>query len=283
MEGRRGWGRGAVLAGAWLVLSFMVAPMLVVAPVSLTDRRYLSFPQEGLSLQYYVNLVTSEVWRSAIGQSLVVAVASTIGCVVLGTLCAVGCWRIGSRLAEAVRAFMLVPIVVPAIVHALGFYRMWIDLRLLDTFTGVILVHVVTGFPYVVITVSTALANFDPRLEQAARNLGASLGQALRLVIVPCIMPGILAGAVFAFVHSWDELVVLLFITSRRLFLLPRAIWAGINENVDPTIAAVATVLMLATLGGLLLERLLRRRAARGGALAALVAEPSAEPGVAEE
>ena len=85
-------------------------------------------------------------------------------------------------------------------------------------------------------------------------------------------MPGILAGAVFAFVHSWDELVVHLFITSRKLYLLPRAIWAGINENVDPTIAAVATVLILATLGGLLLERYLSRRAARGGRLATLVA-----------
>jgi len=130
-------------------------------------------------------------------------------------------------LAEAVRALMLMPIIVPSIVHALGFYRMWIDLRLLDTFTGVVLVHVVTGFPYVVITVSTALATFDPRLEQAARNLGASMSQTITLVIVPCIMPGILAGAVFAFVHSWDELVVLLFITSRKLYLLPRAIWAG--------------------------------------------------------
>jgi len=272
MDGRRGLGYGVLLAGAWMVLSFLVAPMAVVVPVSLTDRRYLSFPQDGLSLQYYVNLATSDVWLGAIWQSIVVAIASTIGCVVLGTLCAVGCWRIGSRLAEGVRALMLMPIIVPSIVHALGFYRMWIDLRLLDTFTGVVLVHVVTGFPYVVITVSTTLATFDPRLEQAARNLGASMTQTLRLVIVPCIMPGILAGAVFAFVHSWDELVVLLFITSRKLYLLPRAIWAGINENVDPTIAAVATVLMLATLSGLLLERYLRGRAARGGRLATLVA-----------
>jgi putative spermidine/putrescine transport system permease protein len=212
------------------------------------------------------------VWLGAMWQSIIVAIASTIGCVVLGTLCAVGCWRIGTRLAEAVRALMLMPIIVPSIVHALGFYRMWIDLRLLDTFTGVVLVHIVTGFPYVVITVSTTLATFDPRLEQAARNLGAGMAQTLWLVILPCIMPGVLAGAVFAFVHSWDELVVLLFITSRKLYLLPRAIWAGINENVDPTIAAVATVLMLATLGGLVLERVLRRRAARGGRLATLVA-----------
>jgi putative spermidine/putrescine transport system permease protein len=256
-----------------MVLTFLVAPMFVVMPVSVTDRRYLSFPAESISFQYYVNLFTSEMWLSAIGQSLLVAVASTVGCVALGTLCAVGCWRIGTRLSEAVRAFMLMPIIVPSIVHALGFYRMWIDLRLLDTFTGVVLVHVVTGLPYVVITVSTALANFDPRLEQAARNLGATVAQTVRLVIVPCILPGILSGAIFAFVHSWDELVVLLFITSRRLFLLPRAIWAGINENVDPTIAAVATVLMLLTLAGLLVQRLARWRAARGdGRLAPLVA-----------
>jgi putative spermidine/putrescine transport system permease protein len=262
MEVRRGVGQGIVLALAWMVLTFLVAPMLVVVPVSLTDTRYLALPERGLSLQHYANLVRDEVWLSAIGQSLVVAVVSTVAAVVLGTLCAVGCWRVGSRRAEAVRVLMLTPLVVPAIVVALGFYRMWIDLKLLDTFTGVILVNVVTGLPYVVITVSTSLANLDPRLEQAARNLGASVAQTVRLVIVPCIMPGILAGAIFAFVHAWDELVVLLFITSRRLYLLPRAMWAGINENVDPTIAAVATLLMLATLGGLLIQRGVRLRAA---------------------
>jgi putative spermidine/putrescine transport system permease protein len=263
MELRRGVGQGVVLAFAWMVLTFLVAPMLVVVPVSLTDTRYLALPEHGLSLQYYANLFGNEVWRSAIGQSLVVAVVSTVAAVVLGTLCAVGCWRLGSRRAEAVRVLMLTPLVVPAIVVALGFYRMWIDLRLLDTFTGVILVNVVTGLPYVVITVSISLANLDPRLEQAARNLGASVGQTVRLVIVPCILPGILSGAIFAFVHAWDELVVLLFITSRRLYLLPRAMWAGINENVDPTIAAVAAVLMLATLGGLLIQRGFRLRTAR--------------------
>ena len=265
MELRRGVGQGVVLAFAWMVLTFLVAPMLVVVPVSLTDTRYLALPEHGLSLQYYANLFGNEVWLSAIGQSLVVAGVSTVAAVVLGTLCAVGCWRIGSRRAEAVRVLMLTPLVVPAIVVALGFYRMWIDLRLLDTFTGVILVNVVTGLPYVVITVSISLANLDPRLEQAARNLGASVGQTVRLVIVPCILPGILSGAIFAFVHAWDELVVLLFITSRRLYLLPRAMWAGINENVDPTIAAVAAVLMLATLGGLLIQRGFRLRAAHSG------------------
>ncbi|HXJ84844.1 MAG TPA: ABC transporter permease [Candidatus Methylomirabilis sp.] len=262
MDGRRGWGSGVVLAGAWMVLFFLVAPMFIVAPISLTPERYLSWPRGGVSFQYYVNLVTNPVWLKAIGQSLFVAVTSTVLAVLVGTLCAVGCWRVGSRRSELVRTLMLTPLIVPAIVHALGFYRVWIDLHLLDTFTGVILVHVVTSLPYVVITVSAALANFDHRLEQAARNLGASMAQTVRMVIVPSIIPGILAGAVFAFVHSWDEIVVLLFITSRRLYLLPRAMWDGINEAVDPTIAAVATVLVLVTLTVLLVQRWLARRAA---------------------
>jgi len=196
-------------------------------------------------------------------QSLFVATCSTFFSVALGTLAAYGCWRLASRLASFVRALMLLPLIVPSIVHAIGFFRMWIDLDLLDSFPGVILAHTITSLPYVVITVSASLANFDIRLEQAARNLGASLGQTIRLVIVPCALPGILSGALFAFVHAWDEIVVLLFITSRRVYLLPRAIWNGINDNVDPTIAAIATVMILVTLTGLLLERGLSARAHR--------------------
>jgi len=174
----------------------------------------------------------------------------------LGTLAAYGCWRLSSRLAGFVRALMLLPLIVPSIVHAVGFFRMWIDLDLLDSFTGVILAHTITSLPYVVITVSASLAGLDVRLEQAARSLGASLAQTLRLVVIPNIMPGVLSGAVFAFVHAWDEVVVLLFITSRHVYLLSRAIWDGVNENVDPTIAAIATLMILLTLGGLLVGRM---------------------------
>lgn len=252
-----------VLAGAWMVLVYLVAPVFIVAPVSVTTRAYLSWPRDGISARHYVNLFTNDMWLNAIWQSLVVTVASTLLAVIMGTLCAVGCWRVASRCSEAVRALMLTPIMVPGVVHALGFYRMWVDLRLLDTFTGVILVHIVTALPYVVITVSASLANFDYRLEQAARGLGASTSQAVRRVIVPWIMPGILSGAVFAFVSSWDEVVVLLFITSRRLYLLPRAMWDGINEAIDPTIAAVATVMILLTLLVLGVERLRAWRGAR--------------------
>ncbi|MFI4987267.1 MAG: ABC transporter permease, partial [Alphaproteobacteria bacterium] len=225
---------------AWTIVTFLVLPLTVVVPVSLTDQRFLSLPRDHLSLQYYTRLFTSEAWLSSIGQSLVIATAATVLAVAAGTLCAVGCWRINTRASEIVRLLMLAPIIVPTIVYALGIYRMWISLKLFDTYLGVILAHGVTAIPYVVITVSTALANFDARLEQAARNLGASVNQTLRLVILPNIMPGVVSGAIFAFIHSWDELVIVLFIASRHVFTLPRRIWDGINDNIDPTMAAVA-------------------------------------------
>ncbi len=247
----------------WAVICFLVLPITIVFPVSLTDKRYLSLPEEGISFKHYVNLFTSTEWLGSIGQSLYIGAVATAISVSAGTLCAIGCWRLSSRAGETVRAFMLVPIVVPTIVYALGIYRFWVDLRLLDTYTGVILVHAVTGIPYVVVTVSTALAGFDPRLEQAARNLGASQLQALRRIVLPGIMPGVVSGAIFAFIHSWDELVIVLFIASRAVFTLPRRIWDGINEHLDPTMAAVATIMIVLT--GLLLVLDLRMRRKKEG------------------
>jgi putative spermidine/putrescine transport system permease protein len=244
----------------WTVICFLVLPILVIFPVSVTDQRFLSMPQQGISLQHYANLFTSPEWLSSIGQSLVIGIASSAIAVTAGTLCAIGCWRLSSRAGEIVRSLMLVPIVVPTIVYAVGIYRFWVDLRLLDTYTGVILVHVVTGIPYVVITVSTALAGFDQRLEQAARNLGASMPQTLWRVVLPSILPGVVSGAIFAFIQSWDELVIVLFIASRAIFTLPRRIWDGINEHLDPTMAAVASVLILLSALLLVLDLSIRRK-----------------------
>ncbi len=194
------------------------------------------------------------------GQSLAIALASTAVAVSAGTLCAIGCWRISSRLSELVRALMLLPIIVPSIVYALGIFRLWITLGLLDTYLGVVIVHAVTGLPYVVITVSAALAGFDARLEQAARGMGASLAQTLAWVIIPRIMPGVVSGAIFAFVHSWDEAVLILFIASRALFTLPRRMWDGINENLDPVMAVAACVMIALSLLLLAADLWLRRK-----------------------
>ncbi|MFD1910662.1 ABC transporter permease [Halodurantibacterium flavum] len=244
---------------AWTTICFLVLPITIVFWVSVTDRHYLSLPDERISFQYYRNLFTSQAWLSSIWQSFVIAAISTILAVVMGTLCAIGCWRISNRATEVVRMIMLVPIIIPSIVYALGIYQFWVDLRLLDTYTGLIIAHTVTGIPYVVVTVSTSLAGFDVRLEQAALGLGASLGQTLRRVVMPNIMPGIVSGAIFAFIHSWDELVITLFIAGRRVFTLPRRMWDGINEALDPTMAAVAAILVIVTVA-LLMFAMMRNR-----------------------
>ncbi len=259
MDGTYGAGRGA-RGLAWATALYLVLPILIVVPVALTDQRYLSLPQEGLSLQHFRTVLTSPEWLGSIWQSFTIALAATVVSVVAGTLCAIGCWRISRRSTDLVRVLMLLPLIIPSIVYAIGLYRYFGPLGLLDRFLGVVIAHGVTGIPYVVITVSTALAAFDPRLEQAARGMGASLTQTLRWVILPRIAPGIFSGAIFAFIHSWDELVLVLFIASRDVFTLPRRIWDGINENLDPAMAAVAVLLILFTLILLLADRALRRR-----------------------
>ncbi|HWK46885.1 MAG TPA: ABC transporter permease [Stellaceae bacterium] len=247
-------------AGSWIVICFLLLPLTIVFPISVTDQNFLSLPVDGVSLRHYANLFSSTAWLSSIGQSLVIALSSMAISVTAGTLCAIGCWRRGSRASEAIRVLMLVPLIVPSIVYALGLYRLWIQLRLLDTYTGIIIAHAVTAIPYVIIIVSTALAGVDVRLEQAARNLGANLRQTLWMVLIPNILPAIVSSAIFAFIHSWDEAVIVLFIAGRNMFTLPRRMWDGINDKLDPTMAAVAAVLIVLTAALLLVDLLLKRR-----------------------
>jgi len=251
---------GASRGLAWATALYLVLPILIVLPVALTDQRYLSLPEHGISFQHFRTVLTSPEWLGSIWQSFTIAIAATVLSVTAGTLCAIGCWRISRRATDLVRVLMLLPLIIPSIVYAIGLYRYFGPLGLLDRFLGVVIAHGVTGIPYVVITVSTALAAFDPRLEQAARGMGASLSQTLRWVILPRIAPGIFSGAIFAFIHSWDELVMVLFIASRDVFTLPRRIWDGINENLDPAMAAVAVLLIIFTLLLLMADRALRRR-----------------------
>jgi len=262
MEIARSGGFRITVFGAWLTVLFLTLPLLIVIPVSFTPQRYLSLPGPEWSLRHYATLLQDPSWLRSIRDSVVVASISTLIAVVLGTLAAIGCWRISSRLSEAVRMLMLAPMIVPSIVHALGFYQAWVQFGLIDTYAGLILAHAMKGMPYVVISVSAALANVDLKLEQAARNLGASMLQTLRLVIVPAAKPGVLAGAVFAFALSWDELVVNLFITSRNVYTLPRKIWDGIQDNINPAVAAVATLLIAITVLAMIGRFVLTRRAA---------------------
>lgn len=252
-----GFRHTALLAAAWSVLAFLVLPMLIIVPVSLTDTPYISLPQEQLSLQHYESFFTGGTWLSAIFQSFVIAAGSTILALLLGSMCAIGCWRLSNNVSDMVRLLMLAPMIIPPVVQGLAYFRLWAAIGIYDTYLGMIIAHGIAGLPFVMVTVSASLANFDLRLEQAARSLGASTSQAVRYVIVPNITPGLLSGGLFAFAHSFDELVIALFITSRHIYTLPKRIWDGIQESVNPTIAAAAVVLVCITLALLLANYLI--------------------------
>lgn len=191
-----------VKSGAWVFLAFLVLPALVAIPVSLTPKRFLSFPKDTLSLRHFEKLFTSPDWISSFYQSAIIATSTAVFACVLGTLAAIGLWRVTSKYSELVRALLLMPLIIPQIISAMAFYRLWIPMGLLDSYLGLILAHTILATPMVLITVSASLANFDPKLEQASRNMGASGATTVRRVILPSIRPGVLAGALFAFILS---------------------------------------------------------------------------------
>jgi putative spermidine/putrescine transport system permease protein len=251
---------------AWVLLFFLVAPVLIALPVSLTPKRFLSMPKGEYSLRHFEKLFSSPEWMTSFAQSAIIGVATAALATLLGTLCAIGLWRLSSRAGEVLRAVLLLPLVVPPIIAAMAFYRLMVPLGLIDTYAGVILAHTVLAAPLVLITVSASLAGFDVRLEQASRNLGASGLTTMRRVILPAIRPGVVAGAVFAFIASWDEIVVTLFLTKFDVYTLPRRIWNGIRENTDPTVAAAAVVLIVITLLAFGLRALITRAGRKAAA-----------------
>ena len=247
---------------AALAVLFLIMPLLVVVPMSLTTQTYLSLPTDGVSLQHYAGLWTDEDWSRAVTTSFAIASLSAAIALVLGTAFAVAAWNLPGRTTAALNLMLYGPMIVPPVIYGVGIFRLWADLGVLDTFGGVLVVHVVLGLPFVIVTVGATLATIDRRLGQAARSLGASPLQTIRRVILPNIAPGMLAGGLFAFVGSWDEVVVTLMITSRNLTTLQRKIWQGVVDAVDPRVAAVGTLLILLTVGALVADRVLARRRA---------------------
>ena len=233
---------------AWIILTILVAPALIAIPVSLTREKYLSLPWMGLSLRHYETIFASPEWVYSFLQSLGIGLCATVVATSLGTLAAIGLWRTASAWGEFVRAILLLPLIMPPIISAMVLYRLFVPLRLIDTYFGVIMAHGVLASPLVLITVSASLAAFDRRLDQASRNLGANTRQTIFRVIIPSVKPGIFAGAVFAFIASWDEFVVTSFLSKFAIFTVPRRMWNGIRENTDPTVAAAAVILLAVTL-----------------------------------
>jgi len=239
--------RALLLGGNTLVYLLMLAPILVVVPVSFSEQAYLVFPPRGFSLRWYANFFATRELTDALWLSLHLAAWTTAISTVLGTMAALGLTRYRYPGRRALRELFLTPIVMPRLVLGIAFLMFLSRTVLAGSFGGLLLAHVVVAFPYVIRTVSASLTGLDRALEEAGASLGAAPLTVFRTITLPLLKPGIIAGAIFAYVTSFDELVMTLFLAGPRLTTLPVQIFNYLEYTSDPTIAAISVVLVLIT------------------------------------
>jgi putative spermidine/putrescine transport system permease protein len=246
-----------------VVLVYLVAPIFVIVPLSLTSGQLLVFPVPGWSLQWYREFFTNPLWTSALGNSMLIGIATMCLATMLGTAAALGLHGSRSRFKALVFGLLVTPLAVPVVIIAVAIFYCFAAVGLVGTYLGLVLAHTVLALPFVVITVSATLQSFDPNLVRAALSLGSSPVRAFRTVTLPIIAPGVVAGALFAFVASFDEVVVALFLASPQQRTLPRQIFSGVSENISPAIAAAAVVLLIVSVVLMAVVELLRQRGER--------------------
>lgn len=252
----------AVLASfAGLVCLFLVLPSLIVVPMSFNADNLLRFPPRGFATTWYQAYFDQESWRSATWHSLAIAFSVTILATGLGTIAALALIRGRIALRNLFIYIMLTPMIVPPIVSAVSMYGVFAQFRLVGTLPGMILAHTVLTLPFVIINVAAVLQRMDWRVEQAARSLGASAIEAFFLVTLPMIRPGLIVAAIFAFITSFDEVVVALYISGSNAITLPVEMWSGLRFEINPVVAAVSSLLLGISVASLLAISLLRRLA----------------------
>lgn len=253
-----------------LVFLFLIGPLLIIIPLSFNAQPYftfskamLSFDPAGYSLRWYQDFFTSSEWLNAIKNSFIIGIASTFLATVLGTVAALGLSSRHMPARGAIMALLISPMIVPLIISAAAMFFFFSKVNLAQTYVGVILAHTALGIPFVVITVTATLSSFDTTLIRAAHSLGANPTRTFFKVVLPLVTPGVVSGALFAFITSFDEVVVVLFIAGPEQRTMPIQMWSGIREQISPTILAVATMLVLLSMLLLTTLELLRRRSER--------------------
>ena len=251
------------------VFVFLIAPILVVIPLSFNVEPYFTFTEGMLrfdpsaySLRWYASVATDESWLRALANSFLIGISATVLATVLGTLAALGLANPAMPARPLVMGLLISPMVTPIIISAAGMFFFYSTIGLAQTHAGLILAHAALGTPFVVITVTATLASFDNNLSRAAASLGAGPWRAFRQVQLPLIAPGVISGALFAFATSFDEVVTVLFMGSLEQRTIPREMWAGIREQISPAILAVATMLIAFALLLMGVVEWLRRRGA---------------------
>lgn len=254
-------GTMTLIGVALLVLLFLIAPILIIVMMSFGDAAYIHFPPRMLSLKWYAQYFGDVDWMAATWFSLRIACATTICSTIIGTMASIALVRGAFRGKAAIQAIALSPLIVPHIVIAIALYLFFAPLGLVGNFAGFLIAHTVLSVPYVVITVSAALKSFDPMLERAALNCGATRVKAFFSIVLPDIVPGMAAGAVFAFLASFDEATVAFFLSDTGGKTITRKFFEDIDYNLTPVIAAVATVTIVLSLALMAGIRVLERRA----------------------
>ena len=254
------------------VFIFLIAPLFVIFPLSFSHDEFLIFSEkmkrldpDGFSLRWYKDMIwgTKNPWGLAAKNSLMIAFFSTIGSVVIGTLAAVGLSSRHMPFKGLIMAILISPMIIPLIISGVAIFFFMAKVGLAATHTGIILAHIILGTPFVVITVTATLSGFDHSITRASASLGSTPFNTFMKVTLPLILPGVISGGLFAFVTSFDEVVVVLFLAGLDNTTIPIQMWVGLREQLSPTILAVATCLIILSTLVLISAELLRRRSER--------------------
>ena len=252
------------------ILFFLIMPILVIIPLSFNAQDFFTFTPgmlrldpEAYSLKHYQDFFSSSDWQQALRNSITIAPVATLISVTLGTLAAIGLTQPHVPFRGTIMAILISPMIVPLIISAAGMYFFYSRIGLQGTYWGVVLAHAALGIPFVIITVTATLAGFDRSLTRASANMGAGPVRTFFKVQMPLILPGVISGGLFAFITSFDEVVVVLFVGSARQKTLPWQMFTGLREQISPTILAVATILVVLSIALLTTLELLRRRSER--------------------
>ena len=265
----RGW-RILTLVMAAVALAFLVAPLLVIIPLSFNAERFFTFTDkmlaldpDGYSLRWYRAIWEDGDWGKALANSLIIGGAATAIATVLGTLAALGLARGNVPGKAAVMGLIVSPMITPVIIATTGMYFLYSDWGLTQSHLGLILAHAALGAPFVVITVTASLTGYDWNLTRAAASLGANPWTAFFRVTLPLVLPGVVSGALFAFATSFDEVVTVIFMGGPEQVTIPRKMWSGVREQLSPAILAAATLLIGVAVVLLICVEWLRRRGER--------------------
>jgi putative spermidine/putrescine transport system permease protein len=226
-----------------LVLLWLMIPIVIIVPMSFSSARFLAFPPPSWSLRWYEAYLASPAWMQATRVSLTVAVSSAIIATVMGTAAAYALNLANSRLVRSLQVVLMLPLVVPIVITAVGVFLVYANVGLLATMTGLVLANVMLGLPYVITSVLVGLRKFDPAQEMVSRSLGMNRLRTFFIVTLPQIRPSVITGLLFAFISALDETVVALFISGGQYQTLTKRMFTALRDEIDPTIAAISTLL----------------------------------------